>query len=104
MAVVFVPHHEPWIVSRSSFRLLMKEAEADLEDLADVEVLRQAVALDGLHFDHLERDQAVRVARSLAKTADSLRMRLRSQWKEERELEFAEYLARLEALLHDIFE
>jgi hypothetical protein len=42
------------------------------DDDGDNDTVRQATALDGLNFDLLDRDQAVRLADRLASVADEL--------------------------------
>lgn len=66
MAVINVPGHEPWIVARWALEELVDEAKPELADPDDVFALDQAVALDGLHFDMIEPDQARRLAATLS--------------------------------------
>ena len=74
-------------------------------DIEDVEALIRAEALDGLHFDLLEPDQRVRLAKTVARAADGLRLSLSSSDSDDpRDAEFAEYLSVLEMRLHDLFE
>jgi hypothetical protein len=105
MAVIVVPHNEPKIVARWAFRTLLERLASELEDEGDRYAVRQAIALDGLHFARLDGDRAVRLAVRLAKVADELRLELsRTPSDDDRDRQFAEFLAVLEMQLHDIYE
>jgi hypothetical protein len=105
MAVIVVPHYEPMKLARWAYRGLLERLAAATEDEGDNYTVRQAIALDGLHFDLLDRDQAVRLAERLARIADELRLELlRTPSDDPRDLQFAEALAELEMQLHDIYE
>jgi hypothetical protein len=104
MAAVSIPHHDPWIVARWAFRRLLERA-ATLSGEEDKSALEQAVALDGLHFDLLEGEQARRVALAVQAAADQLRLDLLAgDQTDPRDAEFAEALAVLEMRLHDVYE
>lgn len=103
MAVVFVPHYSPWVVSRWAFRLLMRRAESHLADAGDKYTLQQAVVLDGLHFDQVETEQANRLARAIGTAANELRVELRARPADPRDLELADMLAELEMHLSDFY-
>jgi hypothetical protein len=79
VAVVNVPHYEPWIVNRWAFRTLAECAETFAGDPDDRYVLTQAVALDGLHFNLLPPDQCARLALAVSRAADELRAEFRSR-------------------------
>jgi len=105
MAVIVVPHYEPMKLARWAYRGLLERLAAATEDEGDNYTVRQAIALDGLHFDLLDRDQAVRLAERLARIADELRLELlRTPSGDDRDLEFAEVLATIEMRLHDLYE
>jgi hypothetical protein len=105
VAVIVVPHYEPTKLSRWAYRSLLERLADATNDEADNYTVRQAIALDGLHFDLLDREQAVRLAERLATIADELRLELlRTPSGDDRDLEFAEILARLEMQLHDLYE
>jgi hypothetical protein len=105
MAVIVVPHYEPTKLARWAYRSLLERLAAATDDEADNYTVRQAIALDGLHFDLLDRDQAVRLAERLARIADELRLELlRTPSDDPRDLGFAEVLAQLEMQLHDLYE
>jgi hypothetical protein len=106
MAVIVVPHYEPTKLARWAYRGLLERLAAATDNEGDNYIVRQAIALDGLHFDLLDdRDQAVRLAERLAKVADELRLELlRTPSDDPRDLQFAEILAQLEMQLHDIYE
>lgn len=83
----------------------MERAATELESAADVYLIHQSIALDGLSFGLLDDDQARRVARVLARVSDELRVDLINAPSDDpRDAEFAEYLSVLEMLLHDVFE
>jgi hypothetical protein len=105
MAVIVVPHYEPIKLARWAYRGLLERLAAATEDEGDNYTVRQAIALDGLNFDLLDRDQAVRLAGRLARIADELRLELlRTPSDDPRDLGFAEALAQLEMRLHDLYE
>lgn len=105
MAVIALPNYEPTILSRWAYRSLLERLADDTENEDDANAVRQAIALDGLHLDLLDRDQAVRLAERLARVADELRLELlRTPSDDPRDLEFAEALGELEMRLHDLFE
>ncbi len=105
MAVIALPNYEPTILSRWAYRALLGRLADDTENEDDANTVRQAIALDGLHLDLLDRDQAVRLAGRLARVADELRLELlRTPSDDPRDLEFAEALGELEMWLHDLFE
>jgi hypothetical protein len=105
MAVIVVPHYEPTKLARWAYRSLLERLAAVTDDAADNYTVRQAIALDGLNFDLLDRDQAVRLAQRLARIADELRLELlRTPSDDPRDLGFAEVLAELEMRLHDVYE
>ncbi len=83
----------------------MDRANSELDEPEDVYAIRQAVALDGLSFSLLDGDQAKRIAQVLARAADKPRWDLEAaDNKDQRDAEFAEYLAVLEMRLHDVYE
>lgn len=106
MAVICIPDQSPVKLSRWAFRLLLEPAATEVADHrgdrqerpepgTDEFVLRQAMALDGLHFDLLaeeDRGQAVRIAQIVARQAAGLRLELRRHPRDQRDLEFAEIL------------
>jgi hypothetical protein len=105
MAAIAIPHNEPTIVARWAFRALLDRLLSQIDDEADRYTVRQALALDGLHFARLDGDQAARLAKQLAKVADELRLELlRTPSDDERDQQFAEILAVLEMQLHDVYE
>jgi hypothetical protein len=106
MAVIVVPHYEPIKLARWADRGLLERLAAATDNEADNYIVRQAIALDGLHFDLLDgRDQAIRLAERLARVADELRPELlRTPSDDPRDRGFAEVLAELEMRLHDLCE
>jgi hypothetical protein len=77
VASVSVPQYEPCIVNRWAFRTLAERAETFVSDPDDEYKLKQAVALDGLHFDLLPADQCARLALAVERAADELRAEFR---------------------------
>lgn len=71
MAVIAVPY-EPVILARWAFRAPLERLAAEADE-RDRYAVREALAVDGLHFDLLDTDQATRLAQRLAKVADDLR-------------------------------
>jgi hypothetical protein len=105
MAVIAIPHNEPTILARWAFRALLRRLATEVDGEADHYAVREAIAVDGLHFDLLDGDQAARLAERLAKVADELRLELlRTPSDDDRDRQFAEILAVLEMQLHDIYE
>jgi hypothetical protein len=105
MAVIAVPNYEPVVVARWAFRQLLERLAAEVDVEGDAYAVEQAMALDGLHFELLDADQANRLARRLAKVADELRLELlRAPGDDQRDREFTEVLADLEMRLHDVYE
>jgi hypothetical protein len=105
MAVIVVPYYEPIKLARWAYRGLLERLAAATEDEDDNYTVRQAIALDGLNFDLLDPDQAVRLAKRLARIADELRLELlRTPRDDPRDLGFAQVLAELEMQLHDLYE
>lgn len=105
MAAVSIPHNDPWIVARWAFRRLMERTAFALSREDDKRAVEQALALDGLHFDLLDPQQARRIARAMEVAADELRLELVTNDQTDlRDTEFAEALAVLEMLLHDVHE
>jgi len=105
VAAVSIPYHDPWVVARWAFSRLLERASGALSADEDKRVLEQAVALDGLHFDLLEDDQARRVAQAMQAAAEQLRLELLvADPADPRDTEFAAALAVLEMHLHDVQE
>ena len=104
MPVVTIPNNETWKVARFEFNALMSRVQRELVDADDVYTITQAVALDGLHFGLIDREQAVRIAPVIARVADELRWEIEGNPRDVREAEFAQALAELEMLLHDVYE
>ena len=105
MAVIVVPYYEPLKLARWAYRSLLERLAAATDDAGDHYVVRQAIALDGLNLDLLDRVLAVRLAERLARVADELRLELlRTPSDDPRDLGFAEALAELEMRLHDLYE
>ena len=76
----------------------------ELEEESDKTAVRQARALDGLHFFLFESDRAARIGEALERAAKTIQASLDNTpaaEKEPRDLEFATYLAVLQARLHD---
>jgi hypothetical protein len=99
--VIGVPKYEPWLVNRWAFRTLAERAQALVTDVDDEQVLRQAVALDGIHFDLLSSEQSVRLALALERAADELRVEFRGS-SDPRDRELADRLDDLRLRLSDI--
>jgi hypothetical protein len=105
MAVIAVPNNEPVVVARWAFRQLLERLAAEVDIEGDNYAVNQAIALDGLHFELLDDDQAARLAKRLAEVADELRLELLcAPSDDQRDLEFAAVLADLEMRLHDVYE
>ena len=101
MAVVRVPHNKPWIVNRWAFRTLAERAESFVGLPEDRHKLKQAVALDGLHFDLLPVDQRARLALAIEHAADELRAEFRNSVTP-RDRDFADRLDWLRLALSDL--
>ena len=101
MASVSVPQYEPWIVTRWAFRTLAERAETFVSDPDDEYKLKQAVALDGLHFALLPADQCARLALAVERAADELRAEFRLR-DTPRDRDFADRLDTLRLSLSDL--
>jgi hypothetical protein len=101
VAVVDVPHYEPWLVNRWAFRTLAERAETFAVGPDDRYTLRQAVAVEGLHFDLLPPDQCARLALAVERAADELHAELRSRTTP-RDQDFADRLDTLRLSLSDL--
>jgi hypothetical protein len=103
MAVISIPSQPPWIVARWAFELLADTTLANQSNETDKQVLRQAVALDGLHFDLLDAEQSERLACSLDEAASELQKRLLRQADSvPQDAELAEALAQLRVRLRAV--
>jgi hypothetical protein len=89
------------VVSRWAFRALAERAEQFVNQPEDEYALRQAVALDGLHFELLPAEQSPRIARAVATAADELRLEYRDG-PEARDREFSDALGTLRLWLSDL--
>lgn len=96
-----MPQYEPWIVNRWAFRTLAERAETFVSDPDDEYKLKQAVALDGLHFDLLPADQCARLALAVERAADELRAEFRLR-DTPRDRDFADRLDTLRLSLSDL--
>ena len=103
MAVVNVPHYEPWIVARWAFSELMRRLAEDADTPDDREAALAAEALDGLHFHLLHGAQQIRLARRLSLVADKYRFEIAAEDPED-DRGLGEALATLEMRLHDLFD
>jgi hypothetical protein len=72
MGVVAVSDEVTWVVSRAAFRALLRRSAELVRDDADVYALEQAEALDGLHLDLMQADQALRLAVAVRDAAGEL--------------------------------
>jgi len=105
MAVINIPHCEPWIVSGPAFRAVLDPLMVALPDREDREEVQQALALKGLSFELMSEDQAARIASTLIWVVAELRVSLTSNpAANEWDLCLADRLATLEMLLHDLVE
>lgn len=106
MAVVAIPYNDPWIVARWAFKRLLDRTSARLDADEDKELLMQAQALDGLHFDALGVLQARRIAVAMGTSADELRLELSGEGGlvDSRDAEFVDALDVLSMRLHDLYE
>ena len=103
MAVVNVPHYEPWIVARWAFSELMRRLADDAEVTEDADAAIAAAALDGLHFHLMGAEQQCRLARRLSKVCDQYRLEITTADPRDKS-GLAAALAILEMRLHDLFE
>ena len=62
-----MPGYDPWKVANWAFRELADRAQSLLAASEDRNALAQAQALNGLHFDTLNREQAARLAHALVR-------------------------------------
>jgi hypothetical protein len=99
--VVNVPGYQPWVVAGWAFRTLAERASELLDRETDRLELVQAEALNGLHFDLLARDTAVRLATALKRAADDL-CKINLGATDERDREFAHALGVLSLWLSDL--
>ena len=103
--IIIFPHADDWIVSNRAWDPLLKELMARLEHPDDLETIRVAAAIRGIHFYNMPTEQVARIAPILAEVADDLRLRLRAAPEEdESSHSFAELLGRLEMNLRDLYE
>ena len=104
MAVINVSEKEPWIVGRWAFRAVLEPTIDALADDNDKEVVVRALALDGLHFSLIDPTQARRIASTLSKVAEKVRTSLIEAdpaTLQPGDVEFIDYLNRLESSLHE---
>jgi hypothetical protein len=99
--VVTVPGYDPWKVANWAFRVLADRAQPLLAAPDDRNALVQAQALNGLHFDMLNREQQARLAAGLMHAADDLRAE-RLTAADPRDREFADALGELALRLSDL--
>ena len=103
--IIIFPYTDPWIVSSRAWDILLQELIARLERPDDLETIRVAAAIRGIHFDKMPRKQVIRISPILAEVADDLRLRLRAApHEDEPSHSFAELLGRLEMSLRDLYE
>jgi hypothetical protein len=102
--VISISPHEPWLVAGWAYRMVMERTLALLSDPVDQETLREAIALQGLDFQFLARDQSLRIGRALLTAADQLRPELISKGTEARDKELADYLVTLAQNLRCAFD
>lgn len=101
MAVLDVPFHSPWFFSRWAFAILlvrsMERVEGNLDDAYE---LRQAIALDGLHFELLEPAMGARLAQVVGAAAAELHEEFRvKEDADQRDREFADLLEEVALVL-----
>ena len=89
------------MMARWAFRALIRRAVARSDSRADVDVLRQAEALDGLHFDLLPPSQVRAVAAAVRAAADDLAPEM-AGGAEARDREFAALLTDLSVALSSL--
>jgi hypothetical protein len=93
-----------WMVGNYEFRIPLDRVAEQLENPDDVAKVTRAIDMHGLNFDKMPREQAVRIAPVMGRVADQLRWEIEGNPRDLREAEFAEALAELEMLLHDVYE
>ena len=105
MAVVAMPHYEPWIIARWAFDLLMSRLLESCSHEEDKVVVQRAIALSGLHLDLQAVEQQIRLAKTLAVVTDQLRFDIESGHTKVSDRDgLVAALAELEMRLHDLFE
>jgi hypothetical protein len=93
-----------WMVGNYEYRILLTRVAEELDDPDDAFEVTQAIYMHGLNFDKIPREQAMRIAPVMGRVADELRWEIEGNPRDVREAEFAEALAELEMLLHDVYE
>ena len=105
MPVVVVPHSEPVKLARYEFAMLLTKVLDRVEAVDERQEIELALGHDGLLLDRCGQDLADRLARHVAMAADDLRFDIMGRGaRDDRELGFAETLAHIEMLMHDLFE
>jgi hypothetical protein len=97
--VINIPQSEPWFAAGWAFRKVLERAMLVSGDSEGQQVLKQAIALNGLHFGFLSNDQALRLARILIIAANELRLELIAEKVEPRDQQLADSLITLVELL-----
>ena len=93
-----------WMVGNYEYRMLLTRVADELDDPDDAFTMTQAVHMHGFSFRRMPREQAVRIAPVMGRVADELRWEIEANPRDVRDSEFAESLAELEMLLHDVYE
>ncbi len=93
-----------WMVSNHSYRRLITRVADELDDPDDTSKVTRAIYMQGLNFDKMPREQALRIAPVMGRVADELRWEIEVSPRNVRDAEFAQALAELEMLLHDVYE
>ena len=101
MAVIELPDTKPWFASRWGARLLYAEAESRATRADDLQALKEALASEGLFFERKSPNQAIRLAKVLRDSAESVSGRLRTAPSDSRDLELANALDELSSLLEE---
>lgn len=102
MAVIKVSTEDSWIVGRWAFRTILRPTIEALTEDMDKEVIKRALALDGLHLPLIDQMQARRIALTMEKVTRGLRKSLIEAdptTLQPIDLEFIEYLSAIESSL-----
>jgi len=101
VAVLEVPLHDPWFFPRWEFAILLERSMKWVEgNPDDTYKLRQAIALDGLHFELLEPGEGARLAPAIGAAAAELHEEFRAKKNpDQRDRAFTATLAEITLVL-----
>src|SRR6266851_2939248 len=101
MAVISFVSADSWFVPKYEFRTLLEKAALYATDPDDQYALRQAIYMDGLHFQLKSSEETRRLAFAVEHAADELQAELAGNSNaDQRDRQFSEALDVLKVRLH----